>query len=299
VAGEPDAVHGLAEPEDETLQQPALSSAQLAAIETFLPDKSDTDLVPAREYDGFWEEREPARGGRHSRRPGSVRPVRLLALLAGALAIALATVMVQDFLTSGSAAPAGPAELPLAHSLNNVGATSNSNPGIGNLDGDGEAFSVQALAAAGIRPGTMITYNGVPFRWPDAIAGEPDNVTASGQALTIHGAGTTLAFLLTAAWGPAQGTAKVVYTNGSTQRFTISAPDWSGSCPAASGPGVAAYTRYHNQGGGPNSASACLYYTSVRLHPGQPVKRIVLPDLTPPVPQSGDPSLHIFAATIY
>ncbi|HMH92079.1 MAG TPA: hypothetical protein VK586_13475 [Streptosporangiaceae bacterium] len=79
----------------------------------------------------------------------------------------------------------------------------------------------------------------------------------------------------------------------------IATPDWSGSCPSASGPWVAVYTPYHNQGGGRNSSPSCLYYTSVRLHSAQPVKKIVLPDLTPPVPQSGDPSLHIFAATIY
>ena len=64
-------------------------------------------------------------------------------------------------------------------------------------------------------------------------------------------------------------------------------------------PWVAAYTPYHNQGGGRNTSPSCLYYTSVRLHPAQPVSQIILPDLTPPVPQAGDPSLHIFAATIY
>lgn len=211
----------------------------------------------------------------------------------------MAGALISDFLPSESAAPARPVDLSLAHYLNDVRATSNGNPGIGNLDGDGEAFSAQALAARAIRPGTVITCNGVPFRWPDAVAGEPDNVTASGQTLTIHGAGTTLGFLLTAGRGPARGIAGVIYPDGSTQRFRIGAPDWQGDCPSASGPGVAAYTPYHNEGGGRNSSPSCLYYVSVRLHPGQPVEKIVLPDLTPPVPQSGDSSLHIFAATIY
>jgi hypothetical protein len=309
VAGEPYAVQGLPNQENETLYQPVLSSAELAEIETSRPEKNgtdlipvrqnDTDLIPAGDYDGFWADTRPVRGGRHSRRPGAVRPARLLVLLLGVFAIAVAGAMVSYFLLSGSAAPVRPAELPLAHYLNNVGATSNSNPDVGNLDGSGEAFSVQALAASGIAPGAVIAYNGVPFRWPDAAAGEPDNVTASGQALTIHGAGTTLGFLLTAGWGPAQGTAKVVYSDGSTQRFTLGAPDWSGSCPSASGLGVTVYTPYHNQAGGRNSSASCLYYTSVRLHSAQPVRQIVLPDLTPPVPHAGDPSLHIFAATIY
>jgi hypothetical protein len=299
VAGEPHAAPSLAELGDETAQQPVLSSAELAKIETSLAEKNDTDLIPSGDYDDFWEETKAIRGGRHSRRTVSVRPVRLLAVLAGAFAIAAAGATISYFLLSKSAAPVGPVELPLARDLNNVGTTSNSNPAIGNLDGGGDSFSVQALAARGIRPGAVFTYNGVPFRWPDAIAGEPDNVTASGQALTVHGAGTTLGFLVTAGWGPAQGTAKVVYSDGSTQQFTIGAPDWSGSCPSASEPGVAVYTRYHNQGGGRNSSASCLYYTSVRLHSAQPVEKIVLPALTPPVPQAGDPSLHIFAATIY
>jgi hypothetical protein len=299
VAGEPNAEPDLAKDEDESRQRPVLPSAELAEIETLLPANSDADLIPSGEYDDFWRDAKLVRGGRHSRRPGSFRPVRLLALLAGVLAVAVAGALISDLLPSRSAAPAGPVELSLGHYLNNVGATSNSNPDIGNLDGGGEAFSAQALTASGIRPGAVITYNGVPFRWPDAVAGEPDNVTASGQALTIQGSGTTLGFLLTAGWGPAQGIAKVVYSDGSTQRFRIIAPDWSGSCPSAGGPGVVVYTPYHNQGGGRNSSPSCLYYTSVRLHPAQPVKQIVLPALTPPVPESGHPSLHIFAATIY
>jgi alpha-L-fucosidase 2 len=141
----------------------------------------------------------------------------------------------------------------------------------------------------------VITYNGVPFRWPDAAVGEPDNVTAAGQALTIGGSGSTLAFLLTAGSGLAQGTAKVAYASGSTQKFTIRSPDWATGCPSADSPGAVAYTAYHNEG----SAAVCLYYTSVRLQPGQTVTRIVLPDLGPSQPQIGDPSLHIFAITIY
>jgi hypothetical protein len=189
--------------------------------------------------------------------------------------------------------PAGPVEVLLAPYLDNVGVTSDSNPGAGNLDGSGNSFSAEALAASGVQGGSVITYSGVSFRWPDAAVGAADNVTAAGQTLTTSGSGSTLAFLVTAAWGPVEGTATVVYAGGSTQRFTISAPDWEDSCPSADGPGVAVYTSQHTDG-----APACVFYASVRLQAGQTVTGIILPRISPPVPPDGVPSLHIFAITI-
>jgi hypothetical protein len=191
-------------------------------------------------------------------------------------------------------APAGPVEVSLAPYLDNVGVTSDGNPGVGNLDGSGNSFSAQALAASGVQGGSAITSGGVSFRWPDAAAGAADNVTAAGQTLTTRGSGSTLAFLVTAAWGPVEGTATVVYASGPAQRFTISAPDWEDSCPSADGPGVVVYTAQHTDG-----APACLFSASVRLRAGQTVTRIILPRISTPVPGDGDPSLHIFAITIH
>jgi hypothetical protein len=192
-------------------------------------------------------------------------------------------------------APAGPVEVLLAPYLDNVGVTSDSSPGAGNLDGSGNSFSAQALAASGVRGGSVITYSGVSFRWPDAAVGAADNVTAAGQTLTTRGSGSTLAFLVTAGYGPAEGTATVEYAGGSSQQFTISAPDWQGDCPSADGPGVAVYTPNRNQDG----AQACVFYASVRLRAGQTVTRIILPNISTPVPGDGVPSLHIFAITIH
>jgi hypothetical protein len=296
----------------------------------------------------FWAETDPPRRGRHSRRGGFTWPVRLLALLAGVLTLAVAGGMAFDLLSppsptadptppvrpglaataslapaetattspaatakptakpkpkpkatatvvaAAAPAPAGPAEVSLAPYLDNVGVTSDSNPGVGNLDGSGNSFSAEALAASGAQGGSVITYSGVPFRWPGAAVGAADNVTAAGQTLTTRASGSTLAFLVTAAWGPVEGTATVVYASGSTQRFTISAPDWENSCPSADGPGVVMYTAQHTDG-----APACLFYASVGLRAGQTVTRIILPPISTPVPGFGVPSLHIFAITIH
>jgi hypothetical protein len=182
----------------------------------------------------------------------------------------------------------------LAPYLDSVGITSDSDPSAGNLDGSGNSFSAQALAASGVRGGSVITHSGVPFRWPDAPVGAADNVTAAGQTLTTRGSGSTLAFLVTAAWGPANGTATVMYASGSTQRFTISAPDWEDGCTSARAPGVVVYTSHHTDG-----APACVFYASVRLRAAQTVTGIVLPRISAPVPANGVTSLHIFAITIH
>lgn len=199
---------------------------------------------------------------------------------------------------TSSPQPTGPVEFSLAAYLDNVGVVSDSQPTTGNLDGTGSAFSAQALANAGVTPGAQIAYRGVPFAWPGAAIGQPDNVTASGQTLRISGSGQKLALLVTAAWGPVSGTGTVQYADGSTQSFTLTVPDWWTGCPSATGSDVAVFTPYRDQGNGQASFTACVYYASVQLHAGSMVKGVVLPDLSPATPVSGQGSLHIFAVSI-
>jgi hypothetical protein len=203
--------------------------------------------------------------------------------------------------TALAAAP-GPVELSLASYFNNIGIASASNQDAagsnGGIDGGGFVFSAEALAAAGARAGASITSHGVPFTWPDVAAGAPDNVVAAGQALRVSGAGTTLAFLLTAGWGPAAGSGEVVYASGSTQKFTVDTPDWWTACSKTT-PGDALFmnSRYPTD---PSQAfTVCVYYASVPLHAGQPVKQIILPNVSAPVPPDDAPSMHIFAVTIH
>ncbi len=114
----------------------------------------------------------------------------------------------------------------LAAAFNNVGTTTDTNTGAGDIDGSGSSFSAQALAAAGVTPGATVTTRGISFVWPNVPTGQPDNAVASGQAFLLAGTGATLGFLVTATYGSASGTGQVVYTDGTTQPFTIGAPDW-------------------------------------------------------------------------
>ena len=184
----------------------------------------------------------------------------------------------------------------LTAAFDNVGITDDDDTTIGNLDGAGSSFSAQALAAAGATPGATVTAGGASFTWPDVASGDDDNVVASGQAFDLTGTGSTLSFLLTAGYGPASGTGQVVYSDGTTQAFTLGAPDWHGGC-SPSGAGVALYMPYRNRATGQNTLPVCVFDASVPLQAGKTVSMIVLPDVSSGV-TSGSPSLHIFAVTI-
>jgi alpha-L-fucosidase 2 len=186
----------------------------------------------------------------------------------------------------------------LTAAFDNVGITDDGNTTIGNIDGAGSSFSAQALAADGATPGATVTYDGVPFTWPDVTPGHNDNAIADGRAFDIHGSGSSVSFLLTAGYGPASGIGTVVYTDGSSDQFQLSAPDWHGGCKSATDPGVALYMPYRNRASGQNALPVCVFYASAPIASGKAVARIFLPNVSADV-KSGQPSMHIFAVTIH
>ncbi len=114
----------------------------------------------------------------------------------------------------------------MAAAFDNVGISDNSNPAVADFDGTGESFSAQALAAAtptALSPG-QVTVGGTTFTWP--AAGVADNVIADGQIIDVSGSGSELGFLGAAGFGEATGTGTITYTDGSTQSFSLSMPDW-------------------------------------------------------------------------
>jgi NPCBM-associated, NEW3 domain of alpha-galactosidase/Fibronectin type III domain/Right handed beta helix region len=203
---------------------------------------------------------------------------------------------------SGSASVSVPASS-LAAAYDNVGITSDSSPGSGNIDGAGYSFSAESLAAAGASPGGTVTAGGLSFTWPSAAAGQPDNVVADGQAFQLSGSGSgsELGFLLTGTYvssshGSAAGTGEVIYTDGSTSSFTLNAPDWHGGC-GPTGSGVALYTATRNYSGGANSLSVCVYEESVPLTAGKTIADVLLPVVSNGV-TADVPAMHIFAVAI-
>jgi beta-glucosidase len=93
----------------------------------------------------------------------------------------------------------------LSAAVNDVGITDDSNPTVGNYGGPGYSFSAEALAAAGITPGSTVSSGGLSFTWPDVAVGQPDNVVPNGQVITLSGTGGHLGFLGAANNGTATG----------------------------------------------------------------------------------------------
>lgn len=184
----------------------------------------------------------------------------------------------------------------LAATYDNPGISDDSNTRAGNLDGNGYSLSAQALAAAAVTPGSAVTAGGLSFTWPSAAPGTPDNVVADGRAIDISGTGPTLGFLITGTFGTASGTGTVYYTDGSTQAFTLSVPDWYATPPASSSPVIK--MAYRNTPAGQDQHPVYVYYAGVPLTPGKTVQKVALPSISPAPPPNGTTAMHVFAMSI-
>jgi hypothetical protein len=180
----------------------------------------------------------------------------------------------------------------LAASFNDVGITADSNTAPGNYDGGGASFSETALTNAGAAPGATVVSSGIAFTFPNVAAGSNDNTVAEGQKITMSGSGT-LGFLVSGSYGPASGTGTITYTDGSTQSYTLNAPDWFSTTPPSGG-AVAVSSAYQNrQGNTTYAGTGDIFSETVTLTAGKTIASVTLPPggaLT-----TGTPAVHIFA----
>ncbi len=185
----------------------------------------------------------------------------------------------------------------LSAAYNNVGISDDAHTNAGGFDGPGGAsFSAQALAAAGYRPGATVRREGATFTWPDVAAGSNDNVVASGQTVPVSGSGKVLGVFGASANDTTSGAGRIIYTDGSTQAFSLTFADWWSSS-AMPGSDIAATLPYINYGGGRVNQTVHMYFTSVPLQSGKNVQAVVLPNVSPDGGTS-TPAMHIFAMAI-
>jgi hypothetical protein len=186
----------------------------------------------------------------------------------------------------------------LSAGFDDVGISADNDTAAGNIDGSGYSLSATALAAAGATPGASLSFDGFSFTWPDAAPGTPDNVQSAGQEVPLTGTGTSteLGVLDTATYGPASGTATVIYTDGTTQTFTLNVPDWYGT-PAA-GSNAVITTPYRNApGNAQDHNDVNVYEQTIQLTAGKQAAAIILPDVSQS-PTAGVPGLHVFALAL-
>lgn len=178
----------------------------------------------------------------------------------------------------------------LAAAFNDVGVSDQSDPAAGNFDGYDDSFSSQALAAAGVTPGSTVRAGGAVFTWPAVPAGDPDNVQGSGATIDVAGSGSRLAFL-GAEYGSVRGKVVVTYTDGSSSTDRLGFPNWCCSSKHSDGATPAIVTDHYDFFTGPENFGTHydIYYNSVPIDPGKTVASVRMPTNAP---------IHVFAMTL-
>ena len=178
----------------------------------------------------------------------------------------------------------------LADAFNNVGITAEATPAPGNFDGTGDSYSADALASVGVTPGSAVSANGATFTWPNVAAGTADNVATAGEAITLGGKGSSLAFLGSET-GAVSGTVTVTYTDGTTSTGSLGFPNWCCTPPTAYGAQVAITTNHRDTPSGPANfgISYQVFTNTVPLTAGKTVASVTLPN---------EAAIHIFGLAI-
>jgi beta-galactosidase len=196
----------------------------------------------------------------------------------------------------------------LADAFNNAGISDDSDVTSADMDGAGNSYSAEALAAAGFTPGVTFTYDGVTFTWPDVASGQPDNVLAEGQVILVSGSGTRLAFVGSTTpssdAGLENGTGTVLYSDGTSSSYALTLDNYFDP-PSTVGNETVVETPYVNCSNpaknngviGQRDHAAWVFYTTVPIDPGKTVQAVLLPD-TGSATSDLILGMHIFAIAV-
>ena len=165
-------------------------------------------------------------------------------------------------------------QINLSSQYNQVGLTSNDNTNLGNLDGWGYSYSVDALG------GSTVAWAGTTFNL--GPAGQNNVVSANDQTIMIPGEDTCTALdiLATAVNGAQSGTFTVNYSDGTSIPFPQSFSDWAynSSEPGESVVQSMGYRNYDQSGGnGRDTRSLFVYGYSFALNSSKQVFSITFP----------------------
>ena len=119
---------------------------------------------------------------------------------------------------------------------------------------------------------------------------------ASGQTIPVSGSGTTLSIVGTSTYGSSSGSGTIIYTDGSTQSYSLGFADWW-STSAAQGTDFIANPTYINGGSGKITQAVNLSYAAIPLQAGKTVQAVVLPTISAGAVRSSV-SMHIFDVSV-
>lgn len=192
----------------------------------------------------------------------------------------------------------------LEKAFNNVGISDDSNVNGANLDGVGNSLSEQALTVAGLPPGAAVSHGRLTFTWPDAAAGQRDNVVAEGQAVLVAGSGSTLGFLGVGSPGNEGGTGTVYYADGSSSDYRVTLDNYF-NAPGPENDAIATMPYINDSnpasnGGhaGRRNHTARVFYAGVPVTSGKTVKAVLLPSGGTTPPSGRITGMHVFAIAV-
>lgn len=174
----------------------------------------------------------------------------------------------------------------LTAAFDTVGSAPDDGSSPGDLDGSGNSLSQEALADAGLVPGSEHEVHGLAFSWPDVAPGSPNALTADGQRVELPGAAESISFVGVGTHGNVDDTVSVELTDGTTQEVPIALGDWV--LPTEDGSPIdgntVVATMDHNSGG---ASTTYLFATDAWSPPeGTQIAAVTFPS---------NENLHVFA----
>ncbi|UYO97802.1 NPCBM/NEW2 domain-containing protein [Microbacterium sp. M28] len=156
----------------------------------------------------------------------------------------------------------------------------------GDFDGGGATFSAEALARAGVSPGTTVAVGdgdaAISYTWP-APAGAADSVAPAGQTIALRGTGTHLAVLASAAsGGGVTPKFELHYTDGTVSTQGVFFPNWLPQASGLGGATLAIRSLGRNSASNPDvyeytTSPYQVYSNLIRLNPAKELAYVVLP----------------------
>ena len=181
----------------------------------------------------------------------------------------------------------------LAAAFDNSGIEDAASPiGTAQFDTGADAFSEQALTAAGFGPGATFTHDGIAYTWPDSAVNTPSDVVGNGQVIHISGQGSELGILGASNNGNASGPVTVIYTDGTQATGQVTLNDWFSDAAAAPGDILVETNWLHASAQTDHMVS--IYAESIPIDPTKTVAEVILPSPTTQSSSANAP-FHVFA----